>query len=120
MGDNLLKRQLRNFRRRMDKAKEDLLLPRLFSRPELVDTDYYALPVDQKTIVVDEKLLAFGQKDGTVLLLQGHESIAVLNGESGLALHAALTEPDTGGVVLVRVVDIEPLSGGFKVRIVRD
>jgi hypothetical protein len=115
MGDNFLKQQVRNFKKRGDKALDTLAEPTLFTTPDAVGKTYPVFEVNGHTVTPDETLLAVPSRtQGRVDLVRGTCHVGYAEGETAAPLLAA-----SGGVgVYVRVESKNDLSGVSQVRIV--
>jgi hypothetical protein len=120
MGDNLLRRQIRNFKRRKDLARAEAKIPKLYERAELIETVYEAVPNNGDAFKENDKLHVMAESDSTVSLVKGHRKVATIGGEAAKALHDALAEPDTAGVAEVRITAVSEISGTFSVQVIRD
>jgi hypothetical protein len=120
MGDNLLRQQIKNFRKRRDIARTEAKTPKLYDRAEIVETVYEAIPINGDVFKENDVLYALPESDTVISLAKGHRKVATINGEAGKALRDALAEPDTAGVAEVRIVSISAISGTFAVKIVRE
>lgn len=119
MGDNFLKRQVRNFQKGRDRAAVEMNRPKLFERPDLIQTTYTLKPVDGHTLEPGETLLAVAPKTGDHIdLARGNRRVARSDGDAAKVLRDALREAGQPGVVQVRVSEVMALSGVAKARIV--
>jgi hypothetical protein len=119
MGDNLLRQQIQNFKKRRDKARAEAGVPNLYHRPEIIETVYEATPTNGESFKPDDVLYVCCEDDH-VVLAKGNKKVAVLCGDAGRALHESLNEPDTAGIAQVRIVSIMELSGGLLVQIIKE
>ena len=120
MGDNFLKRQVRNFKKGRDLATAEMSLPTLFDRPEVVSTVYTASPAANCQFDGGETLLAVAAEDGqSAVLARGFKNVGRIDGDAAKSLLSALCEPGSGGVVQVRITEVSGLSGVAKAVIER-
>ena len=116
MGDNFLKQQVRNFKKRGDKALDKLAEPTLFTTVEKVGKTYPVFEVNGHTVTTDETLLAVPSRTpGRVELVRGTCHVGFAEGATAAPLLSA-----SGGVgVYVRVESKNDLSGVAHVRIIK-
>ncbi len=120
MGDNFLLQQVRNFKKGRDRAKSERDQPRLFQRPDLLNTVYPGKPIEGVTFQNGEDVLAVASKNGQHIdLARGHRRAGRTDGDAAKELLDALREPGSGGVVKVKVVEVCPVSGVAQFRIVK-
>jgi hypothetical protein len=115
MGDNFLKRQVRNFKKGRDLATAELSLPTLFDRPEVVSTVYTASPAQNCQFDSGEVLLAVAAEDGhSAILARGYKSVGCIEGDAAKSLLSALREPGSAGAVQIRITEVSGLAGVAK------
>lgn len=121
MGDNFLKQQVRNAKRRRDRAMDTLERPTLFDRKELMRTSYPVEPCNGHEFKVGDILWGVAAKKGKHIdVTDGHKRLGTSTGEAAQALRDELGKPCNGGVTRMKVVKVGPLSGVAEVRIVSD
>jgi hypothetical protein len=120
MGDNLLRQQISNFKRRRDRARTEADTPKLYERTEIVETIYEATPNNGDSFKPNDVLYAMPDGDDAITLVKGHRKVATINGDAGKAFRDALAEPDTSGVAEVRVTSVSDISGTISVQIKTD
>jgi len=118
MGENYLRQQAGNFRKRSDLALAEADAPMLFERPEILVTLYTVEPNAGEAIEVGEQLYVVLDLDQPRLpVCRNHEKIAHLGISSEAALRQALDAEYGSGVVPIRVVEVAPVSGVGKAAI---
>lgn len=116
MGENVLRSQVKSFQKGADRSLEKMSVPTLFDRPEVISVLYTAVPLDGCKVAVDDQLDAYAAADGkSVLLANGHTSIARIDGDGALSLLDALQRPGSPGVVRMAVTNLSPISGFINV-----
>ncbi len=121
MGDNFLRQQVNNFKRRREQAAVALGRPTLFDRPDLVHTVYTVKPLDGQCLAVDDVLFAVPSKlNGHIDVAAGHRKVACIDGDAAQALREALHGGDGPEVVRVRVIEVSPVSRVAKARIIEE
>jgi hypothetical protein len=121
MGDNFLKRQVRNAKHRCDRAMDTLEKPTLFDRPELMRATYPVEPVNGHQFNVGEVLWGVAAKKGKHIdVTDGHTRLGTSSDDAAQALREELGKPCNGGVTKLKVVKVWGLSGVAEVRIVSD
>jgi hypothetical protein len=120
MGDNFLSQQVKNFKKGRDRAKAEQNQPRLYQRPDLMNTVYPGKPAEGVMFQNGEDLLAVASKNGQHIdLARGHRRAGRTDGDAAKELLAALREPGSAGVVKVKVVEVCPVSGVAQFRIMK-
>jgi hypothetical protein len=116
MGENVLKGQVKNFKKGTDRSLQDLAVPTLFDRPDIVSTVYTATPVGGCVLANGDQLEAHSAADGRcVHLVKGHIVIGTVGGDGANSLLEALREPGGPGVVPMRVRKVSSVSGFIEV-----
>lgn len=121
MGDNFLRQQVSNAKRRRDRASGDLKKPGLFVRPELVQTSYPINPTNGHKFSVGE--LVYGvasRKNQHIDVTDGQRKLGQSEGDSAHALRDELSKPGGLTVVPMRVCEVGILSDVAQARIVAD
>lgn len=115
MGDNFLKRQARNFKKGRDRAIAEQRQSVLFSRRDIITTEYTIRPEAGCALQNGEGLLAVLREDGRqVALARGHTQVGRIEGDGAESLVEALREPGIGGVVEVTVTNVSQITGNAK------
>ena len=111
MGDNFLRQQAKNFRKRKDLALEKASHPPLFRRPDDVTRIFLGKPCSNKEYTAGERLWAMLEpQDQTVALVRNHQKIGFVDGEGADVLKDALTNQDGPALVPMRVRRVLGLS----------
>jgi hypothetical protein len=119
MGDNFLRQQINNFKKRRDQAVANRKRPTLFDRPELVSTQYPVTPAPDRQLEKGEILFGVASNNGTLIdVARGHVKVGCMEGDAAHVLRNALREPGQLGVIKLQIVDVKPLSGVAQARIV--
>lgn len=119
MGENVLKGQVKNFKKGTDRSLQEMAKPTLFDRPEIVSTVYTAAPTDGQVVAESDHLEAHASADGqNIHLAKGHVCVARIEGDGTKSLLDALREPGNPGVVSMKVTNVSAVSGYLKVVIV--
>lgn len=121
MGDNFLRQQAKNFRKRRDLAIKEMDIPSLFKRPEIVDTIYKAKPCENENLKCGEALYAMpGKNMERVSLVRCGRKVGYLEGDSAKALVNTLCDSSTPGIIPVRIINVANLSGIAEAQITAD
>jgi hypothetical protein len=121
MGDNFLRQQVRNAKRRCDLAMDSLERPTLYDRPELVRTSYPVEPANGHKFQVGDTVWGVAAKKGKHIdVTDGHRRLGASSGDAAQALRDELGKPCNGGVTKMKVVKVGVLSGVAEVQIVSD
>jgi hypothetical protein len=116
MGENVLKSQVKNFRKGTDRSLKDMAAPTLFNRPDIVSTVYTAAPIEGCAVAEGDHLEAHASADGRCInLVKGHVCVGRIDGDGGKSLIAALREPGGPVSVPMDAKDVSAVSGFFKV-----
>ena len=120
MGENYLREQVSNAKKRRDRSREDLDRPKLFNRPDLIDIVYNGAPADGEQFQEGEDLLAKASDQGQRIdLIRCNRKVGMIEGDGARKLHAELSKPENGGVVGVHIRNVSSLSGGADVVIIQ-
>lgn len=112
MGENVLKGQVKDFKKGSDRSLKDMATPKLFDRPDIMSTVYTAAPVEGGGVVKGDRLEAHAAANGrSVLLVKGHVTVGRIEGDGAKSLLDALREPGNPGVVTMRVRKVSSVSG---------
>jgi hypothetical protein len=104
MGENVLKGQVRDFKKGTDRSLKDMAIPTLFGRPDIMSTVYTGAPVEGSVVAKGDRLEAHAAADGRcVHLVLGHVTVARIEGDGAKALLDARRAPGNPGVVTQRV-----------------
>lgn len=119
MGDNFLRQQVRNFKKRRDLALAELRTPELFERTAVMTTTYTGHAVPREAFRNDELLYAaFSDDRCRVLLVRGNRIVGEVKGDGATMLAETLSNVNSCGILIVRVTHVAPVSGVAQVRIV--
>ena len=112
MGDNYLKQQAKNFRKRTDLAFDNLDTPTLFTRPDVVNRVFRAKPCGDEQFEVGETLWAIPDPNShTVPVARGCYRLGVIDGDGASSLLALLPPNGAIDVLPMRVTRVLELSG---------
>jgi hypothetical protein len=112
MGENVLKGQVKDFKKGTDRSLTNMATPTLFHRPDIMSTVYTAAPVEDRGVTMGDRLEAHASPDGRcVNLVKGHVTVARLEGDGAKSLLEALRAPNTPGVVTMSVRKVSSVSG---------
>jgi hypothetical protein len=118
MGDNFLKQQVRNAKRRMDRVAADDRKPTLFVKPELVQVTYAINPTNGHDLKVGQMLFGVASRKGDHIdVTDGHVKLGTSDGDGTKALHAELSKPGGLTAIPMQVVEVGKLSGVAQARI---
>ena len=121
MGDNFLRQQVSNAKRRRDRAAGDIKKPGLIVRPELMQTTYPVHPHNGHEFSVGDLIYGVAAKKGTHIdVTDGHRRLGCSEGDSAQALRKELTKPGGLTAIPMRVCEVGALSGVAQARIVVD
>jgi hypothetical protein len=121
MGDNFLRQQVSNAKRRRDRAAGDLKKPVLFVRKELQQTSYPVSPHNGHKFSVGDQIYGVASRKGQhIEVTDGNRKLGFSEGDSAKALRDELSKP--GGLTAIRmqVCEVGALSGVAQARIVVD
>lgn len=112
MGENVLKGQVKDFKKGTDRSLKGMATPTLFDRPDIMSTVYTAAPVDAEGVAKGDCLEAHAAADGSsVILVKGHVTVGRIESDGAKSLLDALREPGNPGVVTMRVRKVSSVSG---------
>src|SRR3954464_6642665 len=112
MGENVLKGQVKDFKKGTDRSLKDMATPTLFDRPDIMSTVYTAAPVEGCDVAKGDRLEAHAAADGRcVHLVKGHVVVGRVEGDGAESLLEGLREPGSPGVVPMRVRKVSSVSG---------
>ena len=121
MGDNYLRQQVSNAKRRRDRAAGDLKKLGLFMRPELVQTTYSISPVNGHEFSVGDEVYGVASRKGQhIYVTDGQRRLGFAGGDSAHALRDELSKPAGPTAIRMRVCEVGALSGEAQARIVAD
>jgi hypothetical protein len=121
VGDNFLKQQVRNAKRRCDRAMDSLSKPTLYDRNELLRTSYPVEPCNGHQFQVGDIVWGVVAKKGQHIdVTDGHRRLGTAKGEAAQTLQDELGKACNGGVTKMRVVKVGVVSPVAEVRIVSD
>jgi hypothetical protein len=121
MGDNFLRQQVSNAKRRRDRAAGDSKKPVLFVRPELVQTTYPISPHNGHEFSVGDLIYGVGARKGQhIEVTDGNRNLGCSEGDSAKALRDELSKPGGLTAIRMRVCEVGALSGVAQARIVAD
>lgn len=119
MGDNFLRQQGRNFRKRRDLGLSYNNISSLFVRPEQFQSIYKGKPLKNQAYVEGECLTAMlDNTNESVSLVRENRRIGIIDGDSARALAAILVNPESPGIIPVRVRNIASISGVAEIELV--
>ncbi len=121
MGDNFLRQQVSNAKRRRDRAAGDIKKPRLYVPPDLVRTTYSISPHNGHEFTVGDLIYGVASRKGQhIEATDGNRKLGFSEGDSAKALRNELSKP--GGLTAIRmqVCEVGSLSGVAQARIVAD
>ena len=111
MGDNFLKKQAQNFRKRRDLALGDIKHSSLFQRPDVVNRIFHAKPCTNEKLAIGEELWAAPDPEHQrISLIRVHRKVAFIDGDGVAALMEAFSADNTPGLIPLRVIAVLRLS----------
>ena len=120
MGEDYLRQQAGNIKKRGDLAVTELGDPLLFQRPEVLNTLYTVEPDQSESLQLGEYLYAVRDSNQrSVAVLRNHKKVAHIGGASAQALMDLLNDQQFGGIVVLRIARVGHLSGIGSAEIVR-
>ena len=121
MGDNFLRQQAKNFKKRRDLAVVEAGEPALFERGETVSIRYTAHPKGGQDFRGGERVYVVYTPDREQLaVVRGHKEIGSVAGPSAQVLKSALADPTQTGVAQGRVVSVAPMSGTAQIQLIAE
>jgi hypothetical protein len=121
MGDNFLRQQVSNAKRRRDRAAGDLKKPGLFARPDLMQTTYEVSPHNGHEFAVGDLIWGVASRKGQhIEVTDGSGKLGFSEGDSAKALRDELSKPEGMTAIRMRVCEVGALSGVAQARIVAD
>ncbi len=121
MGDNFLRQQVHNAKRRRDRAASDLKNSGLFISPELVHTTYPVTPHNGHEFAVGDLIYGVASRNGQhINVTDGQRKLGISEGDSAKALRDELSKPGGLTAIRMRVCEVGVLSGVAQARIVAD
>jgi hypothetical protein len=120
MGENVLQGQVKSFKKGADRSLDQMAAPTLFDRLDIVATTYTAAPLDGCAVSEGDQLDAHAATDGqSVLLANGHASVARIDGDGAKSLVDSLRQPGSSGIVPMKIASVSAVSGFIKVLVAR-
>jgi hypothetical protein len=120
MGENVLQGQVKSFKKGADRSLEQMSAPTLFDRPNIASTTYTAAPLDGCEVSEGDQLDAHAATDGqSVLLANGHVSVARIDGDGAKLLVDSLRQPGSSGIIPMKITNVSAVSGFIKVLVAR-
>ena len=111
MGDNFLKKQAKNFRKRRDLALGDIKHSSLFQRPDVVNRIFHAKPCTNEKLAIGEELWAAPDPEHQrISVIRAHRKVAFIDGDGVAALMEAFSADNTPGLIPLRVIAVLKLS----------
>ena len=121
MGDNFLKRQAKNFRKRRDQALENARRPLLFSRPDDVNRIFLGKLCPNEKYTDGEQLWAILEpKVNQITLVRQHQKVGFIDGEGAEILRDALTKNEGPGIIPMHVRRVLDLSQAAQLEIAEE
>src|SRR4051812_21602843 len=104
MGDNFLKWQQANFQKGRDLAVASSERPKLFVRPDVLETIYSSSPCPSESYQEGEQLVAMVKAGGDkVPLLRGHRCVGYIEGEAAATFLQNLPKLGVPNMVPVQI-----------------
>ncbi len=121
MGDNFLRQQVQNAKRRRDRVATKDGRANLFVRPELVQTSYPINPVNGHEFSVGDLIYGVASRKGQHIdVTDGQRKLGSSEGDSGHALRDELSKPGGLTAIPMRICEIGVLSRVAQARIVTE
>ena len=118
MGENVLLGQVKDFKKSRDQALQKMAAPTLFDRPDVISTNFTASPINGSRLQTGVMLSGYVSADGNcVYLAQGHQKVGTISGDGAKALIEGIEQTQGLGFASMKVIEISPISGFFKVRV---
>jgi hypothetical protein len=119
MGDNFLRQQVSNAKRRRNRAAGDLKEPALIVSKELVKTSYTVIPHNGHEFSVGDLTYGVASRKGQhIEVTDGIRRLGCSEGDSAKALRDELSKPGGLTAIPMRVWEVGALSGVAQARIV--
>ncbi|WP_417398216.1 hypothetical protein [Gimesia chilikensis] len=120
MGENVLQGQVKSFKKGADRSLKQMSLPTLFDRPDVISTVYTAKPLGKSSISEGDLLEGHITSNGqSIKLAKGHIAVAQIEGDGADTLVHVLQEPGSSGLVPMKVIKVNQVSGFIKATISR-
>jgi hypothetical protein len=111
MGDNFLRQQAKNFRKRKDLALEKANHPPLFKRPDDINRIFLGKPCSNESYTAGERLWAMIEpNDHTITLVRNHQKVGFVDGEGADVLKDALINKEGPSIIPMHVNCVFDLS----------
>lgn len=111
MGDNFLKKQAKNFRKRRDLALDYMKQSSLFQRPDVVNRIFYAKPCTNEKLAIGEELWAAPDPEHQrISVIRTYRKVAFIDGDGVAALMDAFSVVNAPELIPLRVIDVLRLS----------
>jgi hypothetical protein len=121
MGENVLKDQVKKFRKGMDRSVDAAGAKSLFSVPAIVSAIYTATPVNGCPLAAGDRVTAVADAEHGVAVAKGHLVTArILEGDGTAELIEVLKRLDSPGAAAMVVTEVGEISGCYKLRIAED
>jgi hypothetical protein len=115
MGENVLRGQVKNFRKGADRSLDKLVERTLFDRPDIVSTTFTAMPDDGQALSEGEQLDAHASADRqSIHLARANVLVARIEGDGAKTLLDHLIKPGSPGVLPMKIVSVSAISGYIK------
>lgn len=115
MGENVLRRQVKDFEKGRDRSLRDMAAPTLFDRPDVIATKYTAAPVNGSPVQPGDILHGHVSADGQcVNLADGHRTVGTISGDGAKTLIDAIRGTQGLGFAAMKVTEVSVISGFLK------
>jgi hypothetical protein len=120
MGENIMLNQVKQFKKGRDRSLEQMSVPTLFDRPDIVTTIYTAVPTSVGEVRIGQRLLGYVSADGNrINLADGNRVMAIIEGDGARDLISALRGANSPGVTEMNVESVSQISGFLKTTIAK-
>lgn len=118
MGDNFLEEQAKNSKRRRAKAKTEMGVPKLLTRPDEVADEFTIDCHSGQELKLGEELRCFPSViDDTVDVARAHRQVGSVGEGGGSVLRQFI---DQSGVGRLRIRSVNPLTGTAQAEIIKE
>ena len=111
MGDPWKKKQIKDAKKREEKALRAAAEPRLFRAPALASVLFTLKPNEGVTYAVGETLAVMADESCIRVIRNGYQKAGTIEGESALKLREYFASRDGSNVLPLRVIEVASISG---------
>ena len=120
MGENVLRGQVKSFKKGKDLSLIEMTAPTLFDREDIVTTSYTGQPANGFVDAPGNQLEAHPMPDGqTIKLAKGHQVVGAIIGDGAASLLEAMNDANRPQSITMQIKEVSAISGFMKLEIVK-